>query len=422
MTPDELDDLIYRYLAVSMDEAEYRRLESLLAADPASARRFAELSIQETLLHGMGEANLAVECEPADASSKKLRPIAMSRSSFWRMRLFVGIAAAVVLIASSIVFFSGVPSDKTELTATVIEIRGSASLQAGTKSVSISKGSRVAPGETLKTVANSEVRLQYPDNTIIETLPGSELTLLDLPENQKRLRLVAGVLQATVSKQPANLPLVINTPKADVTVVGTVFKVHASEAQTRLEVREGTVRMTRLADHAELSVGSGQSAMVTPQVALPLTSFTIPDGTYIIKAAISGLALADENSRAIQHTYTSDATQQWAVTNLGDTLVKIVCVGTDRALENPGSSTVAGTSLGTANFSNGLNQQWKIAPVSGGRYVIINASSNLEVNVAYSATDPGRAICQWVVGDYPNGVWNFIPVDGTQAQAGNVTK
>jgi hypothetical protein len=319
-------------------------------------------------------------------------------------------------MAGAFYLYNAAPAGKTALTAEVIEIRGIASIQSRTKSVSVIKGVRMAPGETLRTTADSDVRLQYPDKTVIEVFAGSDLTLLDLPnDQQKRMRLETGALQATVSKQPANQPLLIDTPQAEVKVVGTVFEVRVNKAETRLAVKEGTVRMTRLADHAEVSVASGQSATATPSGAMPLTSNTIPDGTYVIKAVISGLVLADENSQAVQQTYSSAATQQWTVTNLGDSRVMIVCVGTERALENPGASSTAGASLGTAPYSGGSHQQWKIVSVGGERYEIINVSSNLEANVAYSSTDPGRAICQWVVGDYPNGVWTFTPVNGTNS-------
>jgi len=415
MTPDELDDLIYRYLAGAIDETDHRRLENLLASNPNCGRRFAELSMQETLLRGMGEADLAVECEPVDASSKRLRPIAQSRNPFWRTRLFGGLAAAVVLIASGVYFYDAGQSGRTALSVTVIEIRGSAIIQSGAKSANVINGVRLTPGDTLKTAADSDVRLQYPDNTLIDVLPGSELMLLDLPKNQqKRLRLQAGALLATVVKQPANLPLLINTPQADVTVVGTVFEVRVKEAETRLEVKEGTVRMMRLEDRAEVNVVSGQSATATPDITTPLTSIAIPDGTYVIKSVSSGLALADNNSRAVQQSYAAAATQQWKVKNLGGAKVSIVCVGTNRALEVPGSNTTAGINLQVADYSGASNQQWTIVSVNVGRYEIINAMSNLQANVAYESMVEGGAICQWVVGNYPNGVWTITPVSAPQ--------
>jgi hypothetical protein len=421
MTSEETDDLIFRYLAGQLDGADHGRLEGMLTSDAIFCRRFAELSLQETLLYGMGEANSALEGNLAGDSNKRWHLIAKTSQpgktpdTLRRFLFFGGLAAAVAFMAGAVHFYNAAQLGTTTLTATVIEIRGSATLQSGTVSVSVLNGVHLAPGDTLKTAADSEIRLQYPDKTVIELLPGSELTLLDLPENQqKRLRLETGALQATVSKQPANQPLLITTPQAEVKVVGTVFEIRVNQTQTRLEVKEGTVRMTRLADRAEVSVASGQSATATPSTGGPLTSFTISDGTYVIKAVVSGLALADENSHAVQQTYSAATTQQWQVSNLDGAKLKIVCVGTNRALEVPGSNTTAGINLETATYSGGSHQQWKIVSLNDGRYEIINASSNLQANVAYSATEPGRAICQWTIGDYPNGIWTFTPVIGTQ--------
>lgn len=139
-------------------------------------------------------------------------------------------------------------------------------------------------------------------------------------------------------------------------------------------------------------------------------SFLIPNGIYQINAKSSGLALSASGSAAIQQTYSGAATQQWTVTNLGNNVVKLACSGNSQSLESPGASTTAGMMLGVGSYSGATSQQWMLVSVGGGFYEIININSNLEVNVAYNSMSPGGTICQWVVGNYPNGVWSFTAV------------
>jgi hypothetical protein len=144
-------------------------------------------------------------------------------------------------------------------------------------------------------------------------------------------------------------------------------------------------------------------------------SFLISNGTYQITAKSSGLSLAVNGSAAVQQTYSGAASQQWTVNNLGNNVVQLTCLGNGQSLEAPGATTTAGAMLDTAVYSGAANQQWTLVSVGGGYYEIINANSNLEVNVAYNSMASGGTICQWVVGNVPNGVWAFTAVSGTTA-------
>jgi outer membrane biosynthesis protein TonB len=89
-----------------------------------------------------------------------------------------------------------------------------------------------------------------------------------------RIVLTQGTLTADVAKQPADQPLVIATPQAEARVLGTVFRLVVDAGSTRLEVREGKVRLTREAKSVDVSAGQ----FATAGAGTPLTAKSLsPD-------------------------------------------------------------------------------------------------------------------------------------------------
>jgi ferric-dicitrate binding protein FerR (iron transport regulator) len=94
----------------------------------------------------------------------------------------------------------------------------------------------------------------------------------------KRVSLKQGVLAAQISKQPAGEPMSFLTAAADARVVGTRLTLSATPASTRLEVREGKVRMTRKDDGASVEVGAGQFLQVAKGLSMtpkPVTTLRV---------------------------------------------------------------------------------------------------------------------------------------------------
>lgn len=90
--------------------------------------------------------------------------------------------------------------------------------------------------------ATSDRVLEWGDGTRAEVLAGSRLTVL--PEaSGKSLLLTRGRIAVQVSLQPAGRPMVIRTPEALATVVGTGFVLDCAAGTTRLAVEHGTVRL-----------------------------------------------------------------------------------------------------------------------------------------------------------------------------------
>ncbi len=103
--------------------------------------------------------------------------------------------------------------------------------------------------------------MRLTDGTRLEL--GGDTSLASIAEETagRRLRLDGGALAAEVVRQAPGRGLVFATPHAEARVLGTRLALSVSTDATRLEVREGRVRLTRLPDRAGADVGPGQFAV-----------------------------------------------------------------------------------------------------------------------------------------------------------------
>ncbi|MEJ2855103.1 MULTISPECIES: RICIN domain-containing protein [unclassified Saccharothrix] len=76
-----------------------------------------------------------------------------------------------------------------------------------------------------------------------------------------------------------------------------------------------------------------------------------------------------------------------------------------KALDNPGSSTTAGTQLITWTPNAGANQRWQFTQQADGSYTIVNQASNLCVDDYAGATTPGTKVIQWTCTGGANQRW-----------------
>lgn len=125
-------------------------------------------------------------------------------------------------------------------------------------SVTGGPGHELRAGDSLGVGRESAAWVKYPDGTRLEIVADTEAG----PFAAKGLTLTRGVLTADVARQPANAPFVISTPHAEATVLGTAFTVAVTAAWTRLEVREGRVRLSR--SGGSVDVRAGYFAVAAP--------------------------------------------------------------------------------------------------------------------------------------------------------------
>ncbi len=124
------------------------------------------------------------------------------------------------------------------------------------------------PGDGLRIGEAASGTIAYADGTVLHLEPGTEVRFVAANNSNrtggKQLRLIRGTLSADVAKQPANLPLLIHTPHATITVVGTEFDLAVSPSATQLEVTHGLVKMSGTNTTAAVEVAAGEVAVASP--------------------------------------------------------------------------------------------------------------------------------------------------------------
>ncbi len=123
-------------------------------------------------------------------------------------------------------------------------------------------GQDVVSGQGLE-VAGREgfAVLKCADGSRIEVGPATRVREFR-DEGGKKIVLDRGFLSADVAKQPAGRPMLVVTPHAEARVVGTRLVLWALADASRLEVREGRVKVTRREDNASAEVGADEQAIV----------------------------------------------------------------------------------------------------------------------------------------------------------------
>jgi len=122
-------------------------------------------------------------------------------------------------------------------------------------------GKHLLSGEGLETRGPASwAVVRFPDATRLELWGDTGVRLSD--EKGKRLSVEKGTVVLDVVKQPAERPLVLSTPQADVTVLGTQLRMVVSD-QTLLETVKGRTRMTRTSDAKSVEVAAGHFAVAS---------------------------------------------------------------------------------------------------------------------------------------------------------------
>ncbi len=257
----EWEDLVERHLRGELIEAEKERLAKLLDSDHSLRKDFVrqaswDSELTEAIRVGGGRHPemdlLLANKEPTD-----------SRYSANLLRGLLAVAATAILVLSVLLFnekkepnvvaSDGVPA----ATASIARITGlSGSLiwtgDRGEIVRDIAGGTELAGGTIEGMSPDSWFELEFNDGSGVMISGTSTLTFSN--DGQKILRLREGRLSADVVPQPTGKPMLVHTPTALLSVLGTQFEVEAGLVSTSLNVSKGKVRLRRLSDGSEVDV------------------------------------------------------------------------------------------------------------------------------------------------------------------------
>lgn len=240
-TSDRTRQLISAYCSGNLSRNEFAELETMLRESPQVRRQFVEYRGLEAGLRGL---NFSERGAPSTAAIS--RP-----SGMWRVA--VGMSAAAVVMAAAVGIWVTI-NDRP--LATVTSVDGVARWTAdGGRVVELSVGDSINGG-TVETIhGGSSVMIRYRDRSEVE-LTGETVVVFSAGQ-QKKVHVRRGTIAASVTPQPARSPLVVQTPTAEVAVLGTRFEIDADDTATRLHVLDGAVRATRKADGVSVEVPAG---------------------------------------------------------------------------------------------------------------------------------------------------------------------
>jgi len=240
MPETNLDTLLARLVDETITEAEFEKLERMLANDPDAQRRYVHYIDLHADLQEVGE----------------VVPV-KTRSRRGAMAGLFALAAALMLT----LFFlwqAATPKPLVQVVDADGPVRWLGA--SGLADTELQPGKRL-PGGTLETLTpGSSIELAFDDGTTL-VLSGRSVLMISLVENQKVLRLRQGNLSVQAEKQEPGHPLLVFTPSSEAAVLGTQFNVKADAFSTRVTVNEGLVRVKRIADSQVQEVAADQQVV-----------------------------------------------------------------------------------------------------------------------------------------------------------------
>ena len=268
MSNTRLTSLLEAHMDGRLTPGDVAELERLLMASETARRQFWE----ETALHGLTleAAQLKWSQQPAVAPQMRrgiVEIVAGLLQLRWRLAWAGGLAAvALAAIGAWLWLPRGV--EPAAGLAQIVEVRERVVVTRAERELEAGKSFELRADDVVRIGARASATVVYADATRLEFAAGSQATFDTSPSGGKQLNLVTGALTARVSKQPVGKPLIVCTPHATVTVVGTVFKLAVVTERTRLEVSEGLVNIAHAGDDHAVAVAAGECAEVTPGMKL----------------------------------------------------------------------------------------------------------------------------------------------------------
>ncbi len=259
MDETKLLDLLERYIENTLSDADRIRLEELITSSPANRRTFWEYMHSHALLF-----ELAAEARGQQLATETT-PRRGRFSGKWARVAAVVAAGWVVAIVALIVLHQP-PAIR------LVSVSPDVKVERRAESIAAETGMALHVGETVRVPAQGWAWIRYQDGTLLQMGSGSELAIegSDFSADRKRVLLTRGAVTADVAPQPAGSPMILATPLAEATVLGTSLALAVSPDSTRLLVRHGRVAFSKAEDHASLDVTGGHAA--TAMLGKPLVA------------------------------------------------------------------------------------------------------------------------------------------------------
>ncbi|GAB5402975.1 MAG: hypothetical protein Aurels2KO_12060 [Aureliella sp.] len=257
------EELVERHLHGELDETEKARLAELLDKDAVKRQDFVRRASWDTEVSGlMRGASPDSNRRGHDSAelNEASEPGSFDRQAANTLRALLAVAATTILVLAFLLFQEksatrDVATKKSRPAVAKISGLSGSLIWTGDRGEivrDIRVGTELAGGTIEGLLPDSWFELQFNDGSEVTISGASLLTFSD--DGQKTLRLREGRMSADVNPQPPGKPMLIHTRTALLTVLGTSFDVEAELPSTTVNVREGTVRVTRSSDGEAVDV------------------------------------------------------------------------------------------------------------------------------------------------------------------------
>lgn len=316
MSHSNLEQRISAWLDGRISEAESETLQQELresAESRATFNRFAQL---DAVIREVADTECVGAISQASGTSVSISKPATTLY----FRTSLALALGVIIALTATLYFRYANSNRSIARVTGLNgsltwignggqiVQGSDSPQTATRWSNVLSEEAELPGGTIEgTAPDSWFELEFHDGSTAMIFGDSILTFSD--QGQKKLRLKQGRFSASVVPQPEGEPMLIHTPVADLTVVGTQFDVEAGPDSTMLYVREGKVQIRRMSDDKTVDVPAGYRVVAAPGSEM-LPQLVGPDWTWAQTPVWENISpTGDSNSIATTETRDYDGTR-----------------------------------------------------------------------------------------------------------------
>jgi len=260
--------LIRAYVDGVITPDQFGQLQRALLTDSSVREQFLhEINVHNALEDvALGEIAPIIGGDLSERRDSVDRPAAVLRGRNMARWSFALTATAVAVVALFAILYFSQPTDEPKVAAepkvaTVTGLYGPIQFTGNGGSVlhDLAVGSELSGGTVDGMSPESWLELDFNDGSTVTISGTSMLTFSD--PGQKELHLKSGRISASVETQPVAKPMLIHTPTAMLTVVGTTFEVEAGPAATALNVSEGEVRVKRLSDGRSIDVPANHRAI-----------------------------------------------------------------------------------------------------------------------------------------------------------------
>lgn len=272
-----------------------RLASSLKEKDPALYQRVAyilekEKETGEETVNGVLEK---LKMEPPTAGRR--------RATFPYWKVLVPLAACLALVVGAVAYRSYEARRFAEsIVAHIDQSDFGVSIRRDGDVIPATAGTPLARGDEILTAEEQVLTYTYDgEDTRVRIAENTAAVLKPSPRG-KTIFLGKGRIEADVAPRPPGAPMTVETPHAQLAVLGTSFSVTASQDTTGLNVTAGTVRIALPGNktHEDVKEGgiafakTGLDRVIVPGklvVSIPVTG--LPEG-----AAITGIAVAGKDA------------------------------------------------------------------------------------------------------------------------------